>query len=137
VEIAIGERIIESWDGKYGKTYLYGELSELEDKLKMHHGAELAGFITDRPPLIKDEIKDLKESIEFSTGAEVRIMDFDSWINYKTEGASAEDLSKLGNEWLTALVESLCQKRRAAAPIDEPCDTWIRELMRLMKGDDF
>ena len=35
---------IESWDAKYGKTYLRDELEELNDKLKSHPQTTLVGF---------------------------------------------------------------------------------------------
>jgi len=133
VEVAQGGRITESWDGKYGKTYLFDELNELDDKLKLHPGAEVAGFITDGPPLMRDEVRDLIGSVELSTGTEVLIMGFDTWVQYKTEGLTEGELAALGNEWMVALVESLCQKRRAIAPIDEPCDVWVKELSLLVK----
>jgi hypothetical protein len=45
VEILQSKEIIESWDSKFGKTYLREELEELVDKLEAHSSVEIVGFI--------------------------------------------------------------------------------------------
>ena len=55
---------------------------------------------------------------------------------------SAKNLMKskkncLAHKWLVAMVESFAQKRPDIAPIDEPCDAWIEDLIKIMEcGDD-
>lgn len=45
VEIIDNDQIIESWDAKFGKSYLRDELEELNEKLAMHPLVERAGFV--------------------------------------------------------------------------------------------
>jgi len=48
IEILQARQIIESWDAKYGKSYLRDELEELADKLEAHPAVVLAGFVTSK-----------------------------------------------------------------------------------------
>lgn len=36
--------------------------------------------------------------------------------------------------WLLALVESFAQRRLDLAPIDEPCDAWINDLIEILSN---
>ena len=36
---------------------------------------------------------------------------------------------KLANEWLIAITEVFAQKRMEYAPIDEPCDKWLEDII--------
>lgn len=121
--------IFESWDAKYGKPYLRDELDELEEKLEIHHETKLAGFVVDTNPDVKQEIVEkLKELNEFLS-TRVSIFSFYEWVEFqvkRTSGYISEN--ELGEQWLIVFAECLSQKRREKAPIDEPCDEWIREL---------
>ena len=50
--------IIEAWDAKYAKPYLYDELGELEDKLPSHKAISQAGFVCNTEPIIRDDINE-------------------------------------------------------------------------------
>lgn len=128
VEISVESEITMSWDAKYDKTYLADELGELEDKLKTHPSVELAGFICNSEMNIDDTVRGKKNLIEVTYGVVVDLLTIDEWINERTKGLSNADLNDLGQKWILALAESFCQKRRAIAPIDEPCDRWIIDL---------
>ena len=116
--------IVEAWDAKYGKTYLRDELEELNDKLKLHPQATIAGFITDKKPNLKEEILIRMNEIKDIYDTEISIMEFSEWIYFQIQNYEL-DSKKLGAKWLMAIAESICQYRRDIAPIDEPTTEWV------------
>ncbi len=116
--------IIESWDAKYGKTYLRDELEELNDKLKTHPQTALVGFVTDQKPNLKPEIQSRLEELELIHETEIQILEFGEWVNYEIK-KYALDPDKVGERWMIAIAESICQLRRDIAPIDEPTTEWV------------
>ena len=124
--------IIEGWDAKYGKTYLRDELEELNDKLIKHPESEIVGFVTDKSPDLKPEIIKRKDEISDIHGVQIQILSIADWVEFqlKVRELDKEDLSSL---WLTALAESICQRRRHLAPIDEPTLDWVKELHSELK----
>jgi len=132
VEVTVGAgtlEISEAWDGKYGKPYLRDELEELGEKLQNHTETGLVGFVVDREPLFKQEIADRMQEIEIIYGARVRIAGFNEWAYERLSLAGEKnDVDKLASDWLMAFAESIGQLRRDRAPIDEPCDAWVKHL---------
>jgi hypothetical protein len=124
--------VVEAWDAKFAKPYLRDELEELNDKLQDKPYVNLAGFVVDSEPDLRDEIRLRMEEIEEMTGAEVRILSLREWVQYWVERTGI-NTNKLGQTWLMAYVESLCQKRRDRAPVDEPSDTWVESLRELLR----
>lgn len=120
--------IIEAWDAKYGKTYLRDELEELNDKLKSHPQVAIAGFVTDQKPNLKSEITERIEEMQLIHNTEIFIMDFTEWVPHQIAKYDL-DADKVGAKWLTAILESICQKRRSIAPIDEPTTEWVQTLI--------
>lgn len=41
---------------------------------------------------------------------------------------------EIAYNWLVALVESFAQRRLDLAPIDEPCDAWINDLIEILSN---
>lgn len=117
--------ILEAWDAKFGKTYLREELEELNDKLILHPQASIAGFVTDKEPNLKSEIKTRMQEIEDIHETEIKIMEFKEWVNFQVASYDL-DKDRLGPKWLMAIAESICQKRRDIAPIDEPTTEWVQ-----------
>jgi hypothetical protein len=124
--------IIESWDAKYGKAYLRDELEELNDKLKSHPQTTIAGFVTDHEPNLKPEIKKRIKELELIHDTQIRVMEFSEWANFqiKKYGLNPDNV---GGKWLTAIGESICQKRREIAPIDEPTTEWVESFKECLK----
>jgi hypothetical protein len=120
--------ITEAWDAKFGKTYLREELEELNDKLAFHPQAIIAGFVTDQKPNLKAEIKSRIQEIEEVHEIQVQIMEFKDWVNFQIANYQL-DTTKIGSKWLIAILESICQKRRDIAPIDEPTTEWVETLI--------
>lgn len=116
--------IIESWDAKYGKTYLRDELEELNDKLKTHPQTMIAGFVTDQKPNLKPEIEGRIKELELIHETVIQVIEFEGWVNsqIKKYGLNPDEF---GHKWLIAIGESICQKRREIAPIDEPTMEWV------------
>ena len=133
IELAEGGDIIESWDAKYGKPYLRDELEELNDKIQTATGVKTAGFVVEQTPDRRKEITDRAEDISLSTGVEIKILSFDEWVDSFTGAISSLQLDLLGVHWLTAVVESFGQKRPDIAPIDEPCDAWVNDLIKVLE----
>lgn len=133
VELTQNKIIIEAWDAKYGKPYLRDELEELRDKLLTHPETKIAGFIVNTTvDLRKDIIQRLKE-INLETGTDIYLFSFDEWITFQTKDIQKEKLDSLGHKWLCAMVESFAQKRPNLAPIDEPCDEWINDIIKMLE----
>jgi hypothetical protein len=107
-------------------------LEELNDKLQDKPYVTRAGFVVDGAPDLREEIRIRMEEIREMTETEVQILSLWDWIQYWTERTGME-ADELGQAWLTAYVESLCQKRRDRAPIDEPSDAWVESLRDRLK----
>lgn len=131
IEITTGKRdnlhIVESWDAKYGKAYLRDEMEELHEKLGEHPETKLAGFVVDANPNLKPEIKKRIEELEQNHNVRIEIVEFDDWVSRQAKRVSIPG-KQIASLWLNAFAESLCQVRRDRAPIDEPADSWVREL---------
>ena len=131
IEVTIGLgtlEIHEAWDAKYGKPYLRDELEELNEKLHDHLETKLVGFVVDQPPILQGEILARLKEIEEIHDVEIKILSFEDWVNLQL--TQSDDKQNFVLEWLVALSETLCQKRRNRAPIDEPADAWVSELQR-------
>jgi len=137
IELLDDSELVESWDGKYGKRYLRDEIEELADKLKIHDSVQIAGFVTDGKPDRLDEMSGRVSEIEELHNIKVIIQSYREWVNdqysraSKEVGASEDEISK---RWLKAYVESIAQKRREIAPIDEPCHSWLSSLKEHLKS---
>lgn len=125
--------ILESWDAKYGKSYMRDELEELSDKLELHLETELVGFVTNQIPDLREEIINRSAEIEEIYNVKIEILSFKNWVNYQIERFDV-DKDKLGHIWIRCFSESLCQKRREIAPIDEPTFDWVSDLKTLIEN---
>ncbi|PKG84387.1 hypothetical protein CXF85_08685 [Colwellia sp. 75C3] len=121
--------VFESWDAKFGKAYLRDELDELGDKLELQPMAQLVGFVVDSEPMLSKDVVQKQEELANVFNVEVKILSFEQWVDITFERVS-EYISEadLSNEWINNLVLSLGQRKRKFAPIDEPCDTWVKEI---------
>ena len=124
--------VIEAWDAKYGKPYLYDELGEIDDKLGENEELIRVGFVVESEPLIKKDIIERMEYLYLKYGIEIEILSLNDWVDeqYSRSKSNSIDLSK---KWLEAYTETLCQRRRKIAPIDEPCKKWIEELKEIIR----
>ena len=132
IEMKEGRFIVEAWDAKYGKTYLYDELGELEDKLVANTGVKLAGFVVNERVEMKPEIKTKISDVSVITDTEIRLFTFKEWVRFKLDGIDRQHLNIFANEWIKAVVESFARRRLGIAPIDEPCDGWLTDLKKLL-----
>ena len=133
VEFTENGIIIESWDAKYGKPYLRDELEELRDKLLSHPDVRIAGFVCDGEVDMRPDIIKRKNELEIETDTEIYLFSFKQWIEFKMCELTPIQKDELGYKWLVAMVESFSQKRLDTAPIDEPCECWINDLISLMR----
>lgn len=133
VELKDGRVIVESWDAKYGKPYLRDELEELRDKILISPGVKVAGFIVDGEVDRRQDIMERSEEISVETGVDIQLFSFDEWIEYQTERIASPQLDRIAERWLVAVVESFVQRRPEIAPIDEPCEAWVKDLIKKMK----
>lgn len=129
IELKDGKVIVESWDAKYGKPYLRDELEELRDKIMESPGVKVAGFVVDSEVDRRKDIIRRAEEIESETGVEILLFSFEEWIEYQTKRISKSELAHIGKRWLLAVVESFSQRRLEIAPIDEPCEAWVQDLI--------
>ncbi len=133
IELKDGRVIVESWDAKYGKTYLRDELEELRDKILMFPGVKVAGFVVDSEVDRRRDIVKRAEEISIETGVDILLFSFDEWIRYQTQRIARGEPDKIAGRWLTAVVESFAQKRPEIAPIDEPCEAWVKDLIHYLE----
>lgn len=132
VELTENNIITEAWDAKYGKPYLRDELEELKDKLLTHPDVKVAGFIVDSTVDRRRDISNRVDELSEITGTNIYLFSFDEWIEYETQDFKPTRLESIGVKWINAMVESFAQKRLDKAPLDEPCDAWIEDLITLM-----
>ena len=132
IELKEGKQIVEAWDAKYGKSYLYDELGELLDKLEANPGVSVAGFIVNDTLDLKYEVIERKEDVEMITDTTIKLFTFREWVSYKLENVPVLDRNAFAKDWLTAVVESFARKRLDIAPIDEPCESWLNDLSELL-----
>lgn len=133
VELKDGRVIVEAWDAKYGKPYLRDELEELRDKILTSPGVKVAGFIVDSEVDRRRDVINRAEEISLETGVEIELFSFDDWIAYQTKRIAKSELDKVAARWLLAVVESFAQRRLDIAPIDEPCEAWVSDLIKNLK----
>ena len=133
VELKDGRVIVEAWDAKYGKPYLRDELEELRDKILTSPGVKVAGFIVDSEVDRRRDVINRAEEISLETGVEIELFSFDEWVAYQTKRIAKSELDKVADRWLLAVVESFAQRRLDIAPIDEPCEAWVSDLIKKLK----
>ncbi len=124
--------VIEAWDAKYRKPYLYDELNEFEDKLPAHKHLQIAGFVVDSEPDLRDDVITKIRELTEIYGLQVVIISFDKWVAEQFQRSKSEP-DECAKKWFNAYVESICHARPETAPIDEPSEVWVKELARLMQ----
>lgn len=134
IELTDNGMICESWDAKYGKPYLRDELEELQDKLLLHPDCKVAGFVVDSSVDLRNDIVARKNEIEAETRTEIHLFSFKQWVQYETLQLNESSKNRLGYQWLKSVVESFAQRRHQIAPIDEPCDAWISDLISILNN---
>lgn len=137
IEITISKnnnRVIESWDAKYGKPYLRDELEELDDKLISYGSVQIVGYVTDGDPQISKDISDRIKEIEEMNETSIKILTFKEWVDFWCERIDKKEDINFVQTWLDLYVQSLCQRRRDFAPIDEPSEQWVIDLIKLFKS---
>ena len=131
IELLEDGKIIEAWDAKYGKAYLREEVEEIYEKVHDHDHLCIAGFVTNVPisgeAELTSRIKDLSEI----HGLQIHIMEFSEWVSSMYERCLDDGFitkEELSRNWILAYAESLSQKKREIAPIDEPSKNWVNSL---------
>lgn len=125
--------IVEAWDAKYGKPYLRDELEEISEKLANHPETKLVGFIVDQKPDLREDIVRRKKEISDLYEIEIYIFSFMEWVNWVFDSTEL-NREILSRKWLVIFVESLSQKRRKYAPIDEPTFDWVKNLSLILEN---
>ena len=80
------------------------------------------------------DIIDRKNELQSETGTEILLLSFDEWVNYELDNLNQGQKDEIAYNWLVALVESFAQRRLDLAPIDEPCDAWINDLIEILSN---
>jgi hypothetical protein len=123
---------VEAWDAKFGIGNLTVELEELGEKLLRNRSVARAGFVMDRAPAVNPLTVQKIADAHSQTGADVTLGRFEEWALDRANQVATGNLDALGRAWLQAYAESLCQKRRDIAPIDEPSKPWVDGLRALL-----
>lgn len=126
------DEIIQAWDAKFGKSYMLEELGELTDKLGNHKNLQEVGFVVDGQPEIRTEIEDKLTEISDIYGVEVKLFSFESWLNYILSNNRVE-FDEIAMDWLLSYISYICLKKPDVAPIEEPTEVWLEELIAILK----
>ena len=134
IELTAANSIVEAWDAKYGKPYLYDELLELHDKLMQEEFPALdkVGFVTDAEPDLRKVVSDKIEEIANEFSVSVSILTLKDWTATQMSRVPTSDRVELARHWLIAYAESLALYRPKIAPIDEPTESWLQVLKKLL-----
>ena len=136
IELLENREIIEAWDAKYGKNYLRDELDEISEKLNHHERIHTIGFVTTDQPVRNEEVNKKISDITELYDLDVKILSLNEWIDYVSDrviNSSSTTREELFAGWLIAYAESLAQKRRDIAPIDEPSLEWVELLTSIIE----
>ncbi|MBN3891724.1 MAG: hypothetical protein HWQ43_22055 [Nostoc sp. JL31] len=136
IELLEDRQIVEAWDAKYGKSYLRDEIEELSEKLEVHPSVRKAGFVTSLETERIDELIPRCNEIEEIFGISLEIVTFKEWVELQFARTLADEAAteqELASTWLIAYTESLAQRRRDIAPIDEPCYQWLLKLNETLR----
>jgi hypothetical protein len=123
--------IYEAYDAKYGKTYLLDELHEIHGKLKRHPETQTVSFVTNNEPIVDGDIRERIEAIKLEFKISVTVTTFDEFWHRST--SQLEDEGSDPAKWLEAYAETLCQKRRERAPVNEPTREWVEGLAAVLE----
>ena len=137
IELLEREEIVESWDAKYGKGYLREEIEEVFEKLPGHENLQVVGFVTTTAVERMNELQSRMTEIEELYSVKFAILTYEEWVSNMFTRCLATSLineETLARNWVVAYTESLAQRRRLLAPIDEPCLRWIESFTSLI-GD--
>ena len=79
IELIEDDDIVESWDAKYGKSYLREEVEEACEKIIDHTNIQVVGFVTSAKIQRTRELDKRLDDIMQSHGVKFLIMTFDEW----------------------------------------------------------
>lgn len=137
VELLENYDIIESWDAKYGKSYLREEIEEAAEKIKNHGNLQTVGFVTNIDIQRIKEVDNRIEDLSSYYGVKFKIVKYEDWVDYiydRCIKSSLIDEVELSKEWIESYVLTLSQRKRLIAPIDEPCIEWVKSLIKEFKS---
>lgn len=120
--------IIESWDAKYGKGYLREEIEEVVEKIRDHHRLEIVGFVTTVDIQRTSELERRLQELRDFYGIVFKIVSHFDWVESIFKRCTATHMiteSELAKSWIKAYVDTLAQRKREVAPVDEPCLEWV------------
>lgn len=135
VEVLSGSLPVEAWDAKYDQPYLSDALEELVEKIQSFDVADLRfGYILFPNKKAYSEVDRKIEEIDEQFGLKVQVLSFDAWVHEQLARSQEIGVSEdvLAKAWLRAYAESLGQRRRDQAPIDEPTFDWIASLLSIL-----
>lgn len=135
IEVLSGKLPVEAWDAKYDQPYLSDALEELVEKIQHFDVAELRfGYILFPNKKAYAEVDRKIEEIDEQFGLKIQMLSFDEWVQEQLARSQEIGISEeiLAKAWLRAYAESLGQKRRDQAPIDEPTFDWIASLLSIL-----
>jgi hypothetical protein len=81
---------------------------------------------------MKYEVKEKMDEVASITETEIKLFTFKDWVSYKLENVPISERNTFAKDWLVAVVESFARKRLDIAPIDEPCEGWLTDLIKLL-----
>lgn len=134
IELTFDGEIVSSWDAKYAKANLREELEEMDTKFSSMNPPSVFGFVTSLDPELSKEVTDRMSELEAEHVVSISILTLADWIDTQTQVALASGVEEtdLAERWLNCYAESLSQRRREKAPIDEPCLAWLQDLHGLL-----
>ena len=100
----------------------------MAEKLEDHPETVIAGFVVDIEPQLTTDMNSRIDEIESAFDVEIPILSLNAWVDLMLREHPG-DVDEFLRQWFLAFTESICQERREIAPIDEPCDRWVADLL--------
>ncbi len=137
IELMENGDIVESWDAKYGKSYLREEVEEVCEKIIDHYNIQVVGFVTNVEIQRTQELDKRLDDAMAIHGVKFLIVTFDEWSNMILDRCVSSKMvneESLARSWLKSYAYTLAQKKRKIAPIDEPCMEWVKLLLSALRA---
>lgn len=134
IELTFDGEIVTSYDAKYAKANLREELEEMDSKFSSNTPPSVFGFVTSVAPELTPGIIDRLNALAVEHVVSISIVKLEDWVSQQAQGAIDSGITEvdLSQHWVKAYAESLGQRRRNKAPIDEPCFEWLKSLRELL-----
>lgn len=120
-----------AWDAKMGRSSIYNSLTTLDEKLSANPRISRVAYVIDDSPTYSEQVKEEQRRLESEYDVTIDILSFNDFTSKWLDELNTQ-LADSKN-WLTAYSETICQRRRDRAPVDEPTEEWANSLKNVVE----